>query len=216
MALFTNDFEISMVLTLLLMVMVVNTNLPLSVYYSCVRSIFPLLLLVFLIFIILSWSFVFVFLALVNWILITVYLSILTLTTPPTEIIYGLEKFFYPLNKVNIKVNMLALNVGISLRFIPTFIGELSNVYRAMASRGIDRYSSFNSLCMTFFVALRASLFRSLSKLKSLKEMMFLRLYGYERTRTNFRINNWGLFDSYLLVIHVVIMVVIIWKGVIL
>ncbi len=216
MALFTNDLEISMVLTLLVMVMVVNTNLPLSVYYSSVKSIFPLLLFVFLFFSLLSLSFAFGFVIFVNLILITIYLSILTLTTPPTEIIYGLEKFFYPLNKVNIKVNMLAVNVGVSLKFIPTFIGEVNNVYRSMASRGIDRYSSFNSLCSTFFVAILASWFKSLSRLKSLKEMMFLRLYGYERTRTNFRINNWGIFDSYLLVIHIAIMGVIIWEGVIL
>ena len=148
-------------------------------------------------------------------ILIVLYTSILTLTTPPTEITYGLEKFFSPLKLFKIPVNKMALSVSIALRFIPTIIDEANKVLKSQASRGIDYYNSnlkgkfiaIKSLIVPMFVL-------TIKRADQLADSMEVRLFSIHKERTNFRQNKWGIYDTYLVLIHVIVLIVIIIRGI--
>ena len=71
--------------------------------------------------------------------------AILTLTTPPTEITYGLEKTFRVFNKT-LPINSIALSITLALRFIPTITMQAERIIKASSLRGIDYNESIKLL----------------------------------------------------------------------
>ncbi|MBX3011160.1 MAG: energy-coupling factor transporter transmembrane protein EcfT [Caldilineaceae bacterium] len=65
-----------------------------------------------------------------------VLLSLLTLTTPATQLTHGLETLLSPLRRIGLPVHEIALMNMIALRFIPTLAEELEQIMKAQASRG--------------------------------------------------------------------------------
>ncbi len=214
--LIAQDFQAICILTLLVMVMIMNTNIPLTIYYQIIKNLKYFFLVVFLSSSIITLSFSAGLTILIDIVLIVLYLSILTLTTPQTEIVYGLEKLLWPLSYLGVKVNTLALNISLALRFIPTIIDESNYILKAEASRGIDYRVGVKTWCIAVKDMIKPAIMLSLKHLNDLKNSMVIRLFSIENKRTNFRINKWQIFDSYLLVIHIAIVIVIIMRGVIL
>ncbi len=65
-----------------------------------------------------------------------VLFSLLTLTTPATQLTQGVEILLGPLRRVGIPVHEIALMNLIALRFVPTLAEELERIMKAQASRG--------------------------------------------------------------------------------
>lgn len=65
-----------------------------------------------------------------------VLVSLLTLTTPSTQLMHGIEWLLSPLRHVGVPVYEVALANMIALRFIPTLAEELDRISKAQASRG--------------------------------------------------------------------------------
>lgn len=64
--------------------------------------------------------------------------SILTFTTTPIRLTYGLEYLLGPLKKLKVPVAELSLMMTIALRFIPTLFLEAEALMKAQISRGAD------------------------------------------------------------------------------
>lgn len=64
--------------------------------------------------------------------------SVLTITTPPVQIIDALEAILKPLAKLKLPVHEMALMLGLALRFIPTLADEMEKVQKAQTARGLD------------------------------------------------------------------------------
>ena len=64
-------------------------------------------------------------------ILIILSTSVLTFTTSPMELTYGLEKLFSPLKRFGFPAGELAMMISISLRFIPTLFDEAQKIRMA-------------------------------------------------------------------------------------
>lgn len=64
--------------------------------------------------------------------------SLLTLTTKPTQINCALDKLLKPLSKIGLNVGAFSMIIAVTLRFIPTLIGEADKILKAQASRGVD------------------------------------------------------------------------------
>ena len=71
-------------------------------------------------------------------ILIILSTSVLTFTTSPMELTYGLEKLFSPLKRFGFPAGELAMMISISLRFIPTLFDEAQKIRMAQMARGAD------------------------------------------------------------------------------
>lgn len=63
-------------------------------------------------------------------------ISLLTLTTPATQLMHGIEILLGPLRRIGVPVHEIALMNMIALRFIPTLAEELERIMKAQASRG--------------------------------------------------------------------------------
>ena len=63
---------------------------------------------------------------------------ILTSTTKPMDLTYGLEWYMTPLKLVKFPAHIIAMILSIALRFIPTLLDETNRIMKAQASRGVD------------------------------------------------------------------------------
>ena len=64
--------------------------------------------------------------------------SLLTYTTPPTELTDALERLLSPLKVFHLQVHTLAMMMTLALRFIPTLIEEIERITNAQKARGAD------------------------------------------------------------------------------
>ena len=215
LALVAFDLRTILGLVIITIFVIMNTNIPLIIYYNLIKNLKIFLTIIFLFFLLVTFSFYTSLVITSKIILIILYISILTLTTPTTEIVYGLEKTLYPLERFNIKSNILALNIGLSLRFIPTLIDTRNNILVSQINRGLDYRNNFKSYIKAMKNMLSSVFLLSIRKFKKLRESMFIRLYSVNSERCNFRINDFKLFDFILILLHVTLLVVVILKGVI-
>lgn len=211
----TSNTQFYIVITFLLVLMILNTQVPLKTYFKTIYSIKWLLLFILIINLIFKTNLEFTIISIARIIFIVLYTSILTLTTPPTEITYGLEKLFIPLKIIGIPVNRMALSISLALRFIPTIIDQGNKILKSQASRGIDYYNSnikgkllaVRSLIIPIFIL-------SIKKADDLADSMEVRLYNIDAKRNNFRQNKWGFYDTFLVLIHLLLFILILVKGV--
>lgn len=210
------DIKLMLLLTFLAILMVEIARLPKSLYLRTFRSLKFIILFMIIIYYFLGTNLDTVLNMVFRLINIVLYTSILTLTTPPTEITYGLQKALAPLKLVGIPINKMSLSISLALRFIPTIIDQGNKILKSQASRGIDYYASN---IKGKFVAIKSMLLPmfilTVRRADTLSEAMQVRLYNINLKRTNFRINKWGLFDTFLFLIHLGILVLIVAKLVI-
>ena len=211
MIFFTYDIRFNVIISVLLILMLLNTKVPMKIYIKTILSIKWLLLFILIINLILRTNLQVTIITALRLVYIVLYTSILTLTTPPTEITYGLEKFFSPLRLIGIPVNKMALSISLALRFIPTIIDQGNKIIKSQASRGIDYYNSnfrgkilaIKSLIIPIFVL-------SIKRADDLADAMEVRLYNINNKRTNFRQNRGGVYDTFLVLMHLALFILIV------
>ena len=121
-------------------------------------------------------------------ILIILSTSVLTYTTSPIELTYGLEKLFSPLKKFGFPAGELAMMISISLRFIPTLFDEAQKIRMAQMARGADFESGNIINRAVSMIPLLVPLFiNSFKRSDDLATAMEARMYriGHERTKLN-------------------------------
>ena len=59
---------------------------------------------------------------------VVLYSTVLTLSTPPNEITYGLQRVLSPFRLIGLPVNKMALSISLALRFIPTIIDQENKI----------------------------------------------------------------------------------------
>ena len=211
MSFFTFDLRFNALLLVLLMLMICNTKVPFDIFFKTILSIKWLLLFILMINLVVGSNLEVTIITMFRLIFVVLYTSILTLTTPPTEITYGLEKLFSPLKIIGIPVNKMALSISLALRFIPTIIDQGNKIIKSQASRGIDYYNSnlkgkilsIKSLIIPMFVL-------SIRKADDLADSMEVRLYNVNNKRINFRQNKWGFYDTFVVLLHLGLFVLIV------
>lgn len=208
-----NDIKLMILLSLLAILFTEIAHLPKTIYYKTIMSLKYIIIFIVLINLIFKADLITTIMDILRLVLIVLYTSILTLTTPPTEITYGLELLFSPLKIVRIPVNKIALSISLALRFIPSIIDQANKILKSQASRGIDYY---NSSLKGKFLAVKSMIIPmfmiTIKKADNLADAMTVRLYSINDKRTNFRINKWYFFDTYMVLVHVTILVLIIYR----
>ncbi len=64
--------------------------------------------------------------------------SLLTFTTMTTDLNYAVESLLKPLKVLKVPVDIFAMLLSLTLRYIPTLLGETEKIIKAQASRGVD------------------------------------------------------------------------------
>jgi energy-coupling factor transporter transmembrane protein EcfT len=134
--------------------------------------------------------------------------AVLTRTTPPSELVTGIERLLRPLSRVGIPSQDLAVMIAMALRFMPMLLEEYDRIRMAQMARGAD-FTSRNLVVRTRAAAVLAVplLFSAFRRADELAEAMEAR--GYRRgPRTTLRElalsgRDWGAFavvSSFILV----------------
>ena len=71
-------------------------------------------------------------------VLLVLFSSLLTLTTPPITLTDGLERLLSPLRVIHFPAHEMAMMMSIALRFIPTLLEETDKIMKAQTARGAD------------------------------------------------------------------------------
>ena len=114
---------------------------------------------------------------------------ILTSTTSPMNLTYGLEWYMTPLKLVKFPAHIVAMTLSIALRFIPTLLDETDRIIKAQASRGVDfqrggfikRFGAIISLIIPLFVS-------SINRSEELSNAMEARGYDPYAKRSRYRV----------------------------
>ena len=64
--------------------------------------------------------------------------SLLTFTTMTTDLNYAVESLLKPLKVIKVPVDIFAMLLSLTLRYIPTLLIETEKIMKAQASRGVD------------------------------------------------------------------------------
>ena len=129
-----------------------------------------------------------------------ILLSLLTLTTPATQLTYGLELLLGPLRRIGVPVHEIALMNMIALRFIPTLAEELEQIMKAQASRG-GLFGQIHWWRLDLMVRARIPLvvplfLAALRRSEDLIVAMEARNYVSGAQRTRFVRFNWTMLDT--------------------
>lgn len=211
----TNSLFLGILLLIYNTYLIVKTNIPIKIYLKSLSKMKFFLIFLFVINILFGITLSNNILMIIKVVLLINYSTILTLTTSPSEITYGLEYFLFPLNKLKIPTNKVSLSISLALRFIPTIFDEASKIMKSQASRGVDFYTSNLKGKFEAVKTLIIPMFNlSIKRADILGEAMEVKLFSFDRERSNYRTNKWKYTDSLILAFHSVLFIIIVIKEV--
>lgn len=131
---------------------------------------------------------------------------ILTSTTSPMNLTYGLEWYMTPLKLVKFPSHIVAMTLSIALRFIPTLLDETDRIIKAQSSRGVDfqkgglikKFGAIISLIIPLFVS-------AINRSEELSNAMEARGYDPYAKRSKYRILKFNWIDLLSLIIILLI-----------
>lgn len=214
MTFLSTTLQLNIFLLMLTFLFLLLTNIPIVHYFRTIKVAIPIYMILFIIGIVFHIPLLDSFFFMVKITLILFYFTMLTLTTPITEIIYGFEKILGFLTLFGLNVSAIALSITEAIRFIPNMVDEGSRILTSAASRGIDyKHSNLITKLIILKSMSRAILSLSIKRSEDLRKAMALRLYQRGK-RTNFRMNRWKIFDSYMIMMYVLVLLLIIKKEI--
>ncbi len=119
--------------------------------------------------------------------------AVLTMTTPPSELISGIEILLRPLRRIGVPSHDVAMMISMALRFMPTLLEEFDRIRMAQMARGADiKIGSFSEKAKwakALAIPLMISAFR---RADELSDAMEARGYqrGYRTTLRELRITS--------------------------
>lgn len=191
-------------------VMVIFSDIGISNYVNNLRVSTIFIVLVFIVSLLVSRSFVVGMFNIVKVIDFVIYLSLMTMTSSFNSVVYGVKKLLFIFDKF-INVNAIALNIGLLSKFISILYNERVRIINSRELRGVmyrdmrllDRFSWFVGSIIPIYK-------NSINKIKKIRMVMKVRNYNYYTSRCNYRLNKFGKTDTILLGINVVVLILVI------
>ncbi|CCY28103.1 energy-coupling factor transporter transmembrane protein EcfT [Acholeplasma sp. CAG:878] len=210
----TNNLYMHIILFAFLLLIISASNVPLKAYFKTIYSVKWLLLFILLINLVFKVSLTTSIVMVLRIIYILWYTTVLTLTTTPMDLTYGLQKTLSPLKKI-IPVNRIAFSLALALRFIPTIFDEANIVLKSQANRGIDyKYINLKGKLLAISSLIIPVFNLTLQKADLLSDTLEVRLYDIDSERKYSNYNAVGVFDMLYLISHIIIIILIIINGV--
>ena len=128
--------------------------------------------------------------------MMVVLTMVLTTTTKPMELTYGLEWYMTPLKPIHFPAHEIAMTLSIALRFIPTLLEESEKIMKAQASRGVDlKYSSLPKKVFGVISLIIPLFISSIERSEELANAMEARGYDPQEKRSRYRILSFHVCD---------------------
>jgi len=154
----------------------------------------------------------FIFLRITNVIMIT---SLLTFTTMTTDLNYGIESLLKPLKVIKVPVDVIAMMLSLTLRYIPTLLGETEKIMKAQASRGVDfKESKFKDKVVQIVSLLIPVFVISFKRAEDLGNAMEVRGYVIGAKRTKIDQYTINFIDYLSLIMALLVLAVVIYSRI--
>lgn len=213
--LISNSFTVIIILSLVTLIMMLRSNVPLKLYFKSFSKLLPIIALILIIFLLININYLFILSILIKIILIVIYTSILTFTSTPTEITNGFEKLLFPLKIFGLPTSKIALELTMSIRYIPILMEQIERIRKSQAARGVDYDNSRFGGKLFANMSIIEPMFRlSNKRSRELYISMELRMYTVYNKRTSYRTKNWNMNSSFNLFLHLLILGIYIYKEV--
>lgn len=119
--------------------------------------------------------------------------SLLTLTTSPMDLVWGLERLGSPLRRLGVPVGEFCVTALLAIRFFPILYEEAERLTLALKARGIDPGRGGLVIRARNVVPLLVPLFRQVfHRAETLALAMEMRGYRPDRPRTSWRARGLG------------------------
>jgi energy-coupling factor transport system permease protein len=133
--------------------------------------------------------------------------TVLTATTKPLDLTYGLEFFMTPLKVIKFPAHEIAMTISIALRFIPTILEETQKIMKAQASRGVDLQEGSLKEKISAIISLIIPLFISaFQRSEELANAMEARGYNPSAKRTRYRTLKFTMKDVFSLLVSILVL----------
>jgi energy-coupling factor transport system permease protein len=154
----------------------------------------------------------FIFLRITNVIMIT---SLLTFTTMTTDLNYAIESLLKPLKVVKVPVDVIAMMLSLTLRYIPTLLGETEKIMKAQASRGVDfKESKFKDKVVQIVSLLIPVFVISFKRAEDLGNAMEVRGYVIGAKRTKIDQYTISFVDYFSLLMALLVLALVIYSRI--
>jgi energy-coupling factor transport system permease protein len=141
--------------------------------------------------------------------------TILTTTTKPLDMTYGLEWYMSPLKVIRFPAHEIAMTISIALRFIPTILEETERIIKAQKSRGVDlEEGKLKEKIGAIISLLIPLLISSFQRSEELSDAMEARGYNPSAKRTRYRTLKFTMTDLISFILSAVLLTGIILLGV--
>ena len=142
--------------------------------------------------------------------------SLLTFTTMTTDLNYAVESLLAPLKIIKFPVDVFAMLLSLTLRYIPTLLIETEKIMKAQASRGVDFNESSLKEKVVQIISLLIPVFViSFNRSEDLANAMEVKGYVIGKKRTKIDQYRIGFSDYFTLVASLCIMAVVIYLKVV-
>jgi len=151
----------------------------------------------------------FIFVRITNVIIFT---SLLTFTTMTTDLNHGIESLLRPFKKIGMPVDVIAMLSSLTLRYIPTLLGETEKIMKAQSSRGVDFKESKLKEKVVQIISLLIPVFViSFKRAEDLGNAMEVRGYVIGAKRTKIDQYKIGLADYLSFIVTLLVLAIIIY-----
>ena len=141
--------------------------------------------------------------------------TILTTTTKPLDMTYGLEWYMTPLKVIHFPAHEIAMTISIALRFIPTILEETERIIKAQKSRGVDlEEGKLKEKIGAIISLLIPLLISSFQRSEELSDAMEARGYNPSAKRTRYRTLKFTKIDLISFILSGILLAGIILLGV--
>ena len=141
--------------------------------------------------------------------------TILTTTTKPLDMTYGLEWYMSPLKVIRFPAHEIAMTISIALRFIPTILEETERIIKAQKSRGVDlEEGKLKEKIGAIISLLIPLLISSFQRSEELSDAMEARGYNPSAKRTRYRVLKFKISDLISSIVTILLLTSIILLGV--
>lgn len=209
-----NEWIFFGILTILLLISLISSQITVLEIIKIVLSIKWLLLILIIFNIILGIDSTSTVMMSLRLIFIVLSSSVLIITTRTKDLTSGLEKLLYPLKYVGLPVSKMAFSISLALNFIPMILDQGNKILRSQASRGIDYHQSN---VKGKFVAVKSLIIpmitSSIRRADCIADTMDIRLYDINRSYSP-KLTKWTNYDYLYMLIYILILVLYIFKGV--
>ncbi len=208
-----NDLIFLTLLITITLLMVLLSKVPILLYLKIINSLKVLIIFIILINFIFNIPFIISVISIIKIVLGVIYTIMLIFTTTFEEINYSLERILNPLKRLKLPVKQMVLALSLCLKFIPLIFMQAEKILKSQASRGIDfKHSNIKGKILALSSMLLPMFILSLKRADDIADTLELRLYDIN-ANSKLKPYKWSLFDKGIIFIHMMVFILVCWKG---